>query len=108
MKPIRPDEVVSKKKEVMPSQVIDAVNECIAENWDGRQSVIREDVLVTKIRFKFLNEISRQEIYDKKYLDFEPIYEDADWNIEYDRPGYNETYQATFIFTERKKEKGKS
>ena len=43
--------------------------------------------------------ISRRGIFDLGYLDIEDLY--TKWNVEYDKPGYNESYQAYFIFSRK-------
>ena len=30
------------------------------------------------------------------------LFEEAGWNVQYDKPGYNENYDAYFKFTEKK------
>ena len=31
----------------------------------------------------------------------EPLYREKGWNVEYDKPGYNEFYKARFIFKKK-------
>lgn len=42
---------------------------------------------------------SRQFIFDKHWLDIEDTYRKAGWNVEYDKPGYCENYDAYFVFS---------
>jgi hypothetical protein len=41
-------------------------------------------------------------IYANRWMDVEPVYRKAGWKVDYDRPGYNESYEAHYTFTERK------
>ena len=56
MKPISPEEVVKKKKDSLPEEVIDATNELIAENWDGVSSKFKQCDLVKRIVAKWKGE----------------------------------------------------
>ena len=96
IKPITPAEVVDKKIELIPDFVLAAFNIYIAEHWDGRQSTFKQSEVVDYI--KSVN----SEFIDYKWLDIEPIYWRAGWKVEYDKPGYNESYPATFTFTRDK------
>ena len=40
--------------------------------------------------------------FDYNWLNIEKIYEDAGWAVKYDKPAYNESYDAYFIFREKK------
>lgn len=94
-KPIRPDEVVNLKKTTIPDEVIDAFNELIARNFDGNSSTFRLSTVIELIVSKGL--ISK-EIHSNHWLDVEPVYREEGWLVEYDGPGYNESYPATFTF----------
>lgn len=100
MKPITPDEVVNKKKKLVPDYVIECFNAAIAKNWDGHSSTVFQDAIVSAICLA--GDINRRVVFDQHYLDIEPIYADAGWKVEYDKPGYCETYEAKFIFTKKK------
>lgn len=113
IKPILPDEVVSKKLEIFPDNMLESVNELIAKHWDGYSAHFKqkelEDLYLEKCKSKstdvnFKIEKARQEMYDNHWMDFEDIYRNSGWKVEYDKPGYNESYEATFEF-KRKKEK---
>ncbi len=102
IKPIKPNEVVKNKLNSLPDEVIQSFNELIAENWNGSQSVIMKNDAVKRILGKMSSEtFTKQMIYDNHYLDVEPIYQDNGWVVEYDNPGYNETYEAKYIFRKR-------
>lgn len=90
IRPIRPTET----KNEIPDFVIEAVNELIQENMDScqyatiLQKTIKERILTkTDQDFKF------------SWLDFEQLYRAEGWSVEYDKPGYNESYEAYFKFS---------
>jgi hypothetical protein len=99
-KPITPKEIVTQKLLEIPDCVIETFNHLIAEKWDGYKSSIKQcdivEILVSK------HNMDENIIYHKHYLDIEGIYRKAGWVVEYDKPAYNESYDAYFTF--RKKE----
>lgn len=96
VKPIRPDEARKKKATVIPDAVIEIFNELIVKNLSGNRAVIRQDDVVSLIVSRM--DVTRADVFDKHWLDVEAIYEEAGWKVEYDKPGFNETYPATFTF----------
>lgn len=105
-RPIKPTEVASAKKKLVPDYVIEAFNELIAENFVDEESTFGQDRVVARI-MSMNRELTRREIFDRGYLDVESLYRNAGWSVVYDKPGYNETYDATFTF-KRKRKKRKS
>jgi hypothetical protein len=100
MNPITPAQAKAQKRQVIPDYVIDAFNSCILENLqsDGSAKVPQEKV-IEKILSLSSEETCRQTIFDNHWLDIELCFSVAGWRVEYDKPGYNETYDATFTFT---------
>jgi hypothetical protein len=95
--PISPDEVVAAKANSIPDEVFDVVNELIAEKWSGRYALVLQRDIVA--RLKAYPKFEDVDFAAKGWLDFEPIYRQKGWGVEYDKPGYNETYPASFKFT---------
>ena len=96
VEPISPSDV----KKIIPDFVIEAVNQLIMEKWDGYEAVILQDDILDIISSDDLDndKPSRQEVFDKRWLDFEDLYREKGWDVEYDKPAYNEFYKARFIF----------
>ena len=97
-KPITPKEVVSKKVSTIPDEIFEAFNELIVENFDGHTACFTEKSIIARIVKKG---ISSKKAYDNHWLDIEEIYEKAGWKVEYDSPGFNESYDATFSFSKK-------
>ena len=95
VKPISPEQVVSAR--VFPDGVIEAFNEAIAAKWDGRRSVVVQDDVIELI-LKKCPDLTRNAVFAKNLLDVEPLYESMGWDIKYDKPAYNETYNASWTF----------
>lgn len=101
VKPISPKEVTLKIHDF----IIEAVNKLIQEKWDGKEAVILQDEIMDIVSSNDEDDIrpSRDEIYDRNWLDFEDIYRKAGWNVLYDKPAYCENYKAYFKFTKKSK-----
>lgn len=99
VKPITPQEALDMKITSIPDVVIETVNAMLAEKMtkSGHITLLQKDIvericLADKTLHKGL-------IYDRGWLDFEPFYEAAGWKIVYDKPAYNELYDANFTFS---------
>lgn len=99
IEPISPSDV----KKIIPDFVIEAVNQLIMEKWDGDKAIILQDDIMAIVSSNDPddNKPSRQEVFDKGWLDFEPLYREKGWDVEYDKPAYNEFYKAKFIFKKK-------
>jgi hypothetical protein len=95
--PIRPEEVDTGKH--IPDEVIEAFNELIAEKYIGYAVVGRENA-IKRILTK-LPDVERMDIINKGWLNIEGIYASAGWDVKYDKPGYNESYDPYFTFTRK-------
>ena len=100
VEPISPSDV----KKIIPDFVIEAVNQLIMEKWDGYEAVILQDDIMDIVSSDDPDndKPSRREVFDKGWLDFEPLYREKGWDVEYDKPAYNEFYKAKFIFKPKK------
>ena len=102
IKPVEPSEIHLKKKEIFPDEVIDAFNQLIIKNFDGNSAFIKQEDAIKLIQSKM--EITRENLFKNKWLDVEEIYRYYGWNVVYDKPGYNETYEPSFTFTKKQRE----
>ena len=98
-KAISPEQCTAGKQEIIPDVVFDAFNELIVRNLRENAARVYQDDIVSLIVSKG---IPRQEIFDKNFLDIEDVYREAGWGVVYDKPGYNESYKASFAFTKGK------
>jgi hypothetical protein len=102
VKPIAPDEIIPAREEQIPDGVIEAFNELIAKNYQSGSSIVKQPAVVNLIMVKMgLTDGDRSKVYDEYWLNIEEIYRKAGWTVEYDKPGYNENYDAFFTFTRK-------
>jgi hypothetical protein len=101
--PISPDKIGEAKGEVYPSFVFDAFNELIAQDYSNGYATVKQNDVIDRILDKQgisgeMVKAARQEIFNKGWLNVEETYRAVGWKVEYDKPGYNESYQASFKF----------
>lgn len=94
VKPISPGEIAVHKAKVIPSFVFEAFNELIAAEYvNGRATIIQKDV-VALIKDK----MGLDQTFNINWLNVEEAYKEQGWHVIYDKPAYNESYDASFIF----------
>lgn len=100
MPPIAPSEVADLKTTLIPEYVFNAFNHMIAKKWNGSSSSFTQDAVIDKICET--QTVDRQYLFSNNYLDVEDSYRKAGWVVEYDKPAYNETYEAMFTFKKKR------
>lgn len=98
MKAITPREAKASSGICIPDVVIEVFNKLIETKLDRWTAIIGQEEIIEVLVQRGLK---RNEIFEKHLLDVEPLYRNAGWVVEYDKPGYNEGYEATFTFTAR-------
>jgi len=99
VKPLSPKEIESAKKVVIPDAVMEAANELLAKKWNGSSATFTIDALCG---------LAREKMGDPKHqfasedLDIEIVFRKEGWIVDFDRPGYNETYAANWTFKKRR------
>ena len=98
IQPITPDEM---PKIFVPDEVISIFNRHIKNNWNGEQSYILQDDLMQDIVRETGK--TRDEIYERRWLDVEDIYRDAGWSVVYKSPCAmdGENFRSHFIFKKK-------
>jgi hypothetical protein len=94
IKPIKPTEVLTEKAKTIPDAVIQAVNEMIAKNWNGRSATVKKEHLLEryfKISGKTNDRANRDKLYDDNALDFEDFYRKEGWSVDYNSPCYGDS-----------------
>lgn len=81
--PLTPDQVAMKKAtSTIPSEVIDAVNECLTRCYDPSITVITQADLVEAIVNR-MHGVTERTLIDRDWLDFEPLYRARGWHVKY-------------------------
>lgn len=97
--PIKPSEVPAAKAVVIPPFVFNCFNKCIALHFSNGRAHFTLGEVVKMVK----EECDKHNIeYNPKWMDVEDSYRAQGWKVEYDAPGYCESYPSKFIFTEIK------
>lgn len=100
---IKPKEIALAKSRYFPDFVLQAFNELIAEKFTNGSATVKQcDVIARMVKLAASEEVSRNTIFANGWLNVEEIYREAGWKVVYDKPGYNESYDANFKFSEKR------
>ena len=95
MPAMSPKEIERLRLSQIPDPVFDVVNDLLAKAGDTSRKVIYQDDVVAALEARGFN---RQDLFENNWLDFENFYEVNGWDVTYDKPGYNESYKAQWVF----------
>ena len=98
VKLITPKEVKEKFIQNIPEKVYEVWNLLILENWNPSSQTAVVYQKEAAFRLAEAMEVDVNTVYAKKWCDIEDSYRKEGWNVVYDKPAYNETYEATFEF----------
>jgi hypothetical protein len=106
VKPITPQEVEEARKNDIPSFVIEAVNKLLKKKWDGKKAIITQEEIISEMKPSNVLGLEngarfRSAVFSNHWLDFEDLYRESGWKVEYDKPSYSESYKAYFKFTKK-------
>ena len=103
VRPISPKEARAKHLVTIPEEVIAVINDFLIKGSPNsstgisidQNEVIEHVIILMKEHGKA---VERNDFFDKHWLDFESLFKKAGWKIEYNKPGYNESYTAFWTF----------
>lgn len=95
-KPISPGDVATAKTQYIPPEVFDVINELIAVNYTAGSAT----VYLKNIREKYLERYCTNVLAEQ--LNIEEAYEAMGWKVTFDKPGWNEDYDAFFRFSPKR------
>ncbi|MEO7905122.1 MAG: hypothetical protein ABIR91_04995 [Candidatus Saccharimonadales bacterium] len=95
VKPYSPDEAAQAQSDVIPDIVVETVNRLLAQRASLDHIVIKQRELV-----ELLNErgLTSSDVFAQHMLDFKEMYRLCGWEVEFDKPGYNESYAPSWKF----------
>jgi hypothetical protein len=102
IKPLSPQDIKNDIENIIPDSIVKAVNNFLKRAFRGSMVCITQDEILEEIHLVD-NTLTRKQIFDNNWLDFEPIFEKAGWKVVFYKSGYNEDFNAYFTFTPKKK-----
>jgi hypothetical protein len=97
-RPITPQEAEAKGAN-FPDAVIETWNTLIQECLVNRTSIVgQNEAILALMDAMGLEPGERLRVYGLGWLNIESAYRDAGWVVHYDRPGFNESFEAFFTF----------
>jgi hypothetical protein len=108
IKPFSPTEACANKVLAIPKEIIQAVNELLAERYNDRAAIhiTLKEVKARCRKILGIDGLSSDgdevDAWPSSFWDFEPVYRDQGWTVDYDRPTHNESYDGYYIFGIRK------
>lgn len=92
---MNPKEIEQLRLSQIPEPVFDVVNSLLVKAGNTFRKVIYQDDVVAALEARGF---PRQDLFKNNWLDFENFYEVNGWDVTYDKPGYNESYRAHWVF----------
>jgi len=96
--PITPEQAIKQKDASIPDFVIEEFNKQIIENLSVGRRIVTSTFRQEDVE-KAIRERCEAGQFKYRWLDVEDMYRNCGWKVEYDKPGYNESYPATFTFS---------
>lgn len=103
IKAISPDEIIQNLDKIIPPAIFEAVNQLLMEKYRGTGQVIIKQKDIIEKAISIDETLTSSIIFEKKYMDFEDMYRKSGWLVSYDKPAYDENYDAYFVFNKKKK-----
>lgn len=101
--PITPDEALGHKQTKIPAFVIEAFNKLIKSKFDGDEARITQDDVIDEVMSGLVARcppiVCRQDFFTNHWLDVEDLFRAFGWKVVFDKPGYNESYKAYWVFS---------
>ena len=100
--PLSPSEIGIAKANLIPEEVFVAVNKLLALKFSNGRAIITQKEILEELTKELDSDhektLERRHIFDIGYLNFEEAYRMQGWKVRFDKPGYNESYDAFFEF----------
>lgn len=103
--PITPEEIKNVIEDITPDFVIEAVNNLLKEKYRGEYiiKITGKEVLREILRCSPAD-ITEEIIYEKKYLNFELLYEKYGWIIKWISPDLDESFTPYYEIKRKPKD----
>lgn len=99
-KALTPQEAIIRFTNEIPEPVFEVWNSLIVGNLKVQNGNVNSEFFLEDLTEKLTTvmNVSRELAKDKGWFDLEDIFRDKGWKVEFNKPGYNESYPAYFKF----------
>lgn len=99
-----PDDLKIEKAKSIPQWFLNIINDLLVKNYNGPNKSItlyQDDIIDSVLASAEAKAegMTRNEIFNSGYINFEAAYENVGWNVTYDKPSYDDNYKAYFKFS---------
>lgn len=101
---VTPAEARRASGSAFPGVVFDVFNEHLARRIGDGEVTVDQGEVADEIARRL--GITRAQVFERCLLAIEGAYEAAGWHVTYDKPGFSETYPATFTFRPKEGRRG--
>ena len=102
IEPITPQELNESIGETFPVAVIASFNKLLKEKYRGNNAIIiKVNEAVNRI-LSLDDSLTRNIIFEKKYLDIESLYCKFGWSVTFNAPDRDENFDSYYVFTVKK------
>lgn len=98
-KPVTPQDIAAAKAAYIPEEVIDVFNDLIVQGFSGMSARVVQSEAAALIAERLGTTV--EEVFKRGLLNVDEAYRAAGWNVAYDKPGFNESYAAFFVFSQK-------
>lgn len=97
VKPLPISKITVRKSFEIPELVILTINGMLKDHWDGQQAVLHTKDILKNVSLIFNK--PENEVLQSHWLDIEPHYRKAGYNVEYFKPPFGQVGNAFFKFS---------
>jgi len=100
IKPVSPSDVKAlyESGKTIPDEVVVIFNQLIVKKFRGQLAKILVKDVVPLV-LEAMPGVTEDQIFENKWLDVEPLFRTYGWKVEFDSPGYCESYDPFYVFS---------
>lgn len=100
--PCTPQQARDAWETTIPDEVFEVFNTLLSEKYNSNSIIILQTLVVDQLMLKMPQVKRSEELFERHWLDIEPMYRKAGWDVKYDKPAYNEDFEPSWTFTPKK------
>jgi len=103
--PVSPSDIRKSLGDIIPGFVVQAVNNLLKQKYRGQYPItLKQCDVISEILTLAPDNFDEKDLFIKKYLDFESLFERSGWSVSYNGQGFNESFEPTYKFKPKTKQ----